>query len=128
MRVRRFTDAASFLAEAGGFLEEREALHNLPFAIARRCASDPNRYPVLGTVTGAPVLPDENQNRPPRTNQFSIGVQREITRNFTIEAAYVANRAVWLGSGNGVSGGPAGPLGNLSRISPQQFAAIGLYP
>jgi hypothetical protein len=90
--------------------------------------TDPNRYPVLGTVTGAPVLPDANQNRPPRTNQFSIGVQREITRNVTIEAAYVANRVAWLGSGNGISGGPAGPLGNLSRISPQQFAAFGLYP
>jgi hypothetical protein len=90
--------------------------------------TDPNRYPVLGTITGAPVLPDANQNRPPRTNQFSVSIQREITKNFTMEAAYVANRAVWLGSGNGVSGGPAGPLGNLSRISPQQYAAFGLYP
>jgi hypothetical protein len=90
--------------------------------------TDPNRYPTLGTVSGAPVNPDPNQNRPPRTDQFSMGVQREITRNFTMEAAYVGNRVVWLGSGNGVSGGPAGPLGNLSRISPQQYAAYGLYP
>jgi hypothetical protein len=90
--------------------------------------TDPNRYPVLGTVTGAPVMPDANQNRPPRTNQFSIGVQREITRNFTMEAAYVGNRVVWLGGGNGVSMGPAGPLGQLSHISPQEYAAYGLYP
>ncbi len=81
-----------------------------------------------GTSSTAPVLPDANQNRPPRTNQYSVGVQREITRNFTMEAAYVANRVVWLGSGTGVSGGPAGPLGNLSRISPQMYAAYGLYP
>ena len=73
-------------------------------------------------------MPDANQNRPPRTNQFSVGVQREITRNFIMEASYVANRVVWLGSGNGVSGGPAGPLGNLSRISPARYAAYGLYP
>src|SRR5262245_32010367 len=44
VRVRRFSDAASFLEEAGSFLEEREALHNLPLSIARRCASDPGRY------------------------------------------------------------------------------------
>jgi hypothetical protein len=90
--------------------------------------TDPNRYPLLGTVTGTPVIPDANQNRPPRTNQFSFGVQREITRSFVMEASYVANRIAWLGSGNLVSGGPAGPLGNLSRISPQQYAAYGLYP
>jgi hypothetical protein len=90
--------------------------------------TDPNRYPVQGTLTGAPVIPDANQNRPPRTNQFSFGIQREVTRNFLVEASYVANRVVWLGSGNGVGSGVAGPLGNLSRISPQRYAAYGLYP
>jgi hypothetical protein len=80
--------------------------------------TDPNRYPVLGTVSGAPVMPDANQNRPPRMNQWSVGIQREITRNFIMEASYVANRDVWL----------SGPLGDLSRISPQQYAAYGLYP
>jgi hypothetical protein len=90
--------------------------------------TDPNRYPILGTVTGAPVIPDANQNRPPRTNQFSLGIQREITNSFVMEASYVGNRIAWLGSGNGVAGGPAGPLGNLSRLSPQAYAAYGLYP
>ncbi len=85
--------------------------------------TDPNRYPVLGTVgvgtaATAPVMPDANQNRPPRENQFSIGIQREVTRSFVMEAAYVGNRVVWL----------AGALGNLSRLSPQQYAAYGLYP
>ena len=80
--------------------------------------TDPNRYPVLGTLTGAPVMPDANENRPPRSNQFSLGIQREITRSFVMEAAYVGNRVVWL----------AGGLGNLSRLSPQQYAAYGLYP
>ncbi len=35
-----------------------------------------------------------------------------------MEASYVGNRVVWL----------AGGLGNLSRLSPQQYAAYGLYP
>jgi hypothetical protein len=82
--------------------------------------TDPNRYPVLGTVGGTPTnyMPDGNQNRPPRSNQFSVGVQREITRNFVMEASYIGNRVAWL----------SGPLGQLSRISPQQYAAYGLYP
>ncbi len=80
--------------------------------------TDPNRFPLMGTLTGAPVMPDANQNRPPRANQFSLGIQREITKSFVMEAAYVGNRVVWL----------AGALGNLSRLSPQQYAAYGLYP
>ena len=44
MRVDRHPDAASFLAAAGGFLAEREALHNLPLAIAQHCVDDPTRY------------------------------------------------------------------------------------
>jgi len=82
--------------------------------------TDPNRYPVLGTTGGVPAgfMADANQNRPPRANQFSIGIQREITPSFVMEASYVANRVVWL----------SGPLGALSQTSPQQYAAFGLYP
>lgn len=84
--------------------------------------TDPNRYPVLGTVSGAPTMPDANQNRPPRVNQWSLGLQREITRNFIVEASYVANRAVWI---NGLG---AGPAGFLSQTSPSKYAQYGLYP
>jgi hypothetical protein len=85
--------------------------------------TDPNRFPLLGTVGGAlgttPTMPDANQNRPPRINQWSVSIQREISRDLIMEASYVANRAVWLGGG---------PLGFLSQISPQQYAKYGLYP
>jgi hypothetical protein len=80
--------------------------------------TDPNIYPNLGTTAPKPFMPDANQNRPPRINQWSIGIQREITKNFLMEASYVANRAVWL----------TGALGELSQISPQQYAAYGLFP
>jgi hypothetical protein len=90
--------------------------------------TDPNRYPVAGTVGGlgsTPTMPDANQNRPPRVAQWSIGLQREITRSFLMEAAYVANIGVWeQGSAFAVSG----PLGFLSQISPAVFAKYGLYP
>ena len=80
--------------------------------------TDPNRYPVAGTVSGAPFMADANQNRPPRINQWSVGIQREITRNLLVEASYVANRSVWQ----------SGPLGFLSQISAEQYAKYGLYP
>ena len=80
--------------------------------------TDPNRYPIAGTTTGVPFMPDANQNRPPRINQWSVGIQREITKNFVMEASYVANRAAWL----------SGPLGYLSQIPAVRYAQFGLYP
>ncbi|HEY4363504.1 MAG TPA: carboxypeptidase-like regulatory domain-containing protein [Bryobacteraceae bacterium] len=92
--------------------------------------TDPNRYPAPGATVGtgaagSPFMADANQNRPPRVQQFNISLQREITRNFTIEAAYVGNRGVWE-QGNAFAF--SGPLGYLSQISAAQFAKYGLYP
>jgi hypothetical protein len=88
--------------------------------------TDPNRYPAplptgALTVGGAPTgyVPDGNENRPPRVNQFSLSVQREITRDFLVEAAYIGNRGVWE---------PGGALGYLSQLSAATYAKYGLYP
>lgn len=87
--------------------------------------TNPSVLPLPGTTGGLPVVtngvfvPDANQNRPPRVNQWSVGFQREITRNLVVEASYVANRAAWLGNG---------PLGYLSQTSPQTYAHYGFYP
>ena len=86
--------------------------------------TNPFVLPLPGTTGGLPVVtngvlvPDANHPRPPRINQWSVGFQRELTRNFVVEASYVANRAAWL----------AGPLGFLSQTSPQTYAHYGLYP
>src|SRR5581483_10934198 len=61
---------------------------------------------------------DPGASRPPRQNQWSIGIQREITSNFVVEASYVGNRGVWW----------TGPLGYLNQVSPQTFASYGLSP
>jgi hypothetical protein len=79
-------------------------------------------YPLVvagaGTTNNALAALDQNINRPPRQNQWSIGIQREVTRDLVVEAAYVANRGVWWG----------GPLGYLNQVSPANYAAYGLYP
>ncbi len=87
--------------------------------------TNPDIYPVAGTVGGLPtgIAPDQNENRPPRINNFSIGFQRQVTPNFIVEASYVGNRAVWTAGALNV-----GPLGELSQISPQTFATYGLFP
>jgi len=70
------------------------------------------------TTSGFLSYLDPGAARPARQNQFSAGVQREITPNTLIEAAYVANRGVWW----------PGPLGYLNQVSPAAFAAFGLSP
>jgi hypothetical protein len=48
---------------------------------------------------------DPGAARPPRQNQWSIGLQRDITANTLIEMAYVGNRGVWWSGGT-----PTAPL------------------
>jgi hypothetical protein len=58
------------------------------------------RYPVeVAPGVRPPISPfihvDRNSGRPPRIFQWSIGMQREVTRNLVVEASYVGNRGVW---------------------------------
>jgi hypothetical protein len=80
----------------------------------------PGQTPLPGQTVGFSGFTslDRNIARPPRQNQWSIGIQREITRNTVVEASYVANRGVWWG----------GPLGYLNQVSPAAYAAYGLNP
>ena len=80
--------------------------------------------PLPGQTTGFSGLTslDRNISRPPRQNQWSIGLQRELTNNLVVEASYVGNRGVWWSTGGG------GPLGLLNQVSPAAFAAYGLNP
>src|SRR5262249_23042615 len=81
---------------------------------------DPGQTPLPGQITGFTGFPllDRNAARPPRQNQYSIGVQREITKDFLVDASYVGNRGVWW----------TGPLGYLNQVSPERFAQFGLDP
>ncbi len=83
--------------------------------------TNPQIYPVPGTTGNGPNVPDPNQNRPGRINQFSAGFQREITKSLVVEATYVANRAAWIQQ-------PGGPLGFFSQLSPATYAKYGFFP
>ncbi len=60
---------------------------------------------------------DPNAGRPPRQNQWSIGIQREITRNLLVEAAFVGNRGVWW---------TAPALLDTNGLTPQILSSVGL--
>jgi hypothetical protein len=79
-------------------------------------------YPTVpGSTNSAPTAVDRNAGRPPRQNQWSIGVEREISQNLVLEASYVGNRGMWWTG--------AGPdLGLLEQISPATFQSYGLTP
>jgi hypothetical protein len=84
----------------------------------------PGQTPLPGATSSTFLgFLDPGAARPPRQNQWSIGLQREITSNFVIEASYVGNRGVWWSGSTTV-----GPLGYLNQVSPQAFAAFGLSP
>ncbi len=55
----------------------------------------PGLFPAPGTISGAPLVFDQNGGRPARQLQWSVGVQREIFRDLAIDVSYVANRGVW---------------------------------
>jgi hypothetical protein len=56
-----------------------------------------------GAVVAPPTLLDPNAGRPMRLLQWNVTVQREITRNMVVKAAYVGNRGVWEEAGTGLS-------------------------
>lgn len=51
--------------------------------------------PSPGQLNSPPALVDWNAGRPPRLFNWNISVQREITPNLIVEAAYVGNRTAW---------------------------------
>jgi hypothetical protein len=88
---------------------------------------DVGQTPLAGQITsGFLAYLDPNASRPPRQNQWSVGLQREITHNFVLEASYVGNRGVWW-SLPGATGQP-GPYSYLNQVAPSAFAKYGLNP
>jgi hypothetical protein len=78
-----------------------------PFAPGNRFGNPPlvwpdftPRYPLeVAPGIRQPISPffhiDRHAGRPGRIFQWSIALQREVSRNLVIEAAYVGNRGVW---------------------------------
>lgn len=77
---------------------------------------DPGQYPLPNTTATPLIALATDAGRPARQLQWSIGLQREITRNLVIEADYVGSRGVWWTSPSLVS---------PNSITPEMLAADG---
>lgn len=73
--------------------------------------------PDPGTINSPAAAVDRNGGRPPRTNQWNISLQREITKDIVVEAAYVGNRGAWE---------QANGLVRLNALTAQRIAGFGL--
>ena len=56
---------------------------------------DPGQLPLPGTVGNPTNFIDPNAGRPARILQWSIGIQRELSRNLLVDVTYLGNRGVW---------------------------------
>ncbi len=78
---------------------------------------NPGDLPYTGQINTPPAWWDPNGGRPSRISQWSIGLQRQITPNLLVEAAYVGNRGVWE---------TANSMININAITPQRLTSFGL--
>jgi len=73
-----------------------------------------------GTPSAAPFYIDPNAGRAARILQWSFGLQRQVSRDFVVEANFVGNRGAWINSSS--------LLGGLNTPNPLSFAKYGIDP
>lgn len=107
--------------DAPGFGDAAATLQNglvYDRAVLNKVSLDPGLRPSPGQLNSPNYYLDHNGGRPGRIHQISINLQREVTRNLVLEAAYVANRAAWLTGATG--------LGSLNYFTDDRLRAAGL--
>jgi hypothetical protein len=90
-------------------------------ALLTSASLNPGIFPASPNVLGSPnFYIDPNAARPPRILSWSMGLQREVARGFTVEANYVGNRGAWENA--------TSLLGGLNTPNPSVFAKYGIDP
>ena len=74
--------------------------NGIPYSPAALTATnfDPGAFPNIGQLNSPPPFIVPNNGRPPRFLQSTIGIEREIANNLTVQASYIDIRGVWLNS------------------------------
>ncbi len=78
---------------------------------------DPGQSPIAAGTDFMPWVNDQ-AGRPPRQFQWSIGIQRELTRDLSVDVSYVGNRGAWWNSNGGIS--------DPNRVTPEILSAHNL--
>jgi hypothetical protein len=82
-----------------------------------RTSLNPGVLPGPGQLNAPAVILDASWGRPPRINQYTVSLQRQVARNLTVEGAWVGNRGVWEDGGS---------LQFPNAITDDRLAAFGL--
>jgi hypothetical protein len=82
-----------------------------------RVLNDPGFRPSPGQINSPSNWYHPDAGKLPKTNQWSISVQREITRDLMVEVAYVGNRGSRFQANNLIS---------LNALSEERLASFGL--
>jgi len=123
------TAATSTISSPGGGAPAMTLQNGIPITPVWPVLS-PGIFPVApGTVTtvfpGTVGYLDQNAGRPARQTQWSIGLQRELSKDIVVEASYVGNRGAWWASINPAAPGTPGMI-NVNALTPQRLSAVGL--
>jgi hypothetical protein len=74
--------------------------NGIPYSPAAITAThfDPGAFPNIGQLNSPPPFIVPNNGRPPRFQQATVGVEREVVNNLTVNISFIDNRGVWLNS------------------------------
>jgi hypothetical protein len=74
--------------------------NGIPYSAAALTATnfDPGAYPNIGQLNSPPAFTVPNNGKPDRFFQTTIGFEREIIRDLSVQASFIDNRGVWLES------------------------------
>ena len=89
-----FLNSPSYGIAAGQFS------NGIPYSAAAITATnfDPGAYPGPGSIQSPPNFTVPNNGRPARFVQTTVGFEREIVKDLSVEASFIDNRGVWLES------------------------------
>ena len=59
---------------------------------------DPGAYPNVGQTNSPPAFIVPNNGRPPRFVQTTVGIEREVVKNLSVNVSFIDDRGVWLNS------------------------------
>ena len=74
--------------------------NGIPYSAAALTATnfDPGAYPNIGQLNSPPAFTVPNNGKPDRFFQTTVGFEREIVRDLSVQASFIDNRGVWLES------------------------------
>jgi hypothetical protein len=101
----------------GNGLSAGQFSNGIPYSPAALTATnfDPGFWPNVGQLNSPPNFTVPHAGKPARFVQTTIGIEREVLKNLSVEASFIDNRGVWLES-DGLRGYNQLPLSAIAAL------------